>query len=57
MIGMFELLPNVPRTYLVQPVGVVLRHVLLLSPRDGVVMLHQAHGSVEGKLAPRTLLT
>ena len=41
---------NLP-THLVQPEGVVLRHVLLLSPRDGVVVLHEAHGTVQGELA------
>ena len=38
-------------TNLVQPEGVVLGHVLLLSPRDGVVVLHEAHGAVQGELA------
>ena len=45
------------RTDLAQPVGVVRSHVLLLSPRHGVVMLHQPHGAVQGKLALSALLT
>ena len=37
-------------TNLVQPEGVVLGHILLLSPRHGVVVLHETHGAVQGEL-------
>ena len=40
----------------VQPQGVILGHVLLLRPGDGVVVLHQPHHPVQVKLAGHALL-
>ena len=41
----------------VQPQGVILGHVLLLGPGDGVVVLHQPHHPVQVKLAGHALLS